>query len=582
MRGHSPLVSIVIPVFNGANYMRQAIDSALSQTYPAKEVIVVNDGSNDNGETASIAKSYGHKIIYLEKDNGGCASALNLAIANMHGEYFSWLSHDDVYLPEKISHQINVISNLSNKNTILYGGWEVIDSNSKLISTVRPEHVQPIEKLNIPLFPLFRGLLHGCSMLIPSRCFREIGTFDEGLPSTQDYDLWFKLLRKVPIYYDDKILIRSRVHPEQGTHKITKHIEECNSLWSGMIRDLTQDEMCQMDDTPYRFLTRTYQFLSNTPYKQATALAKTMAEKSIENTLVSVVIPFRNRIDLTCEAINSVLEQTHKNLEIILIDDGSTDSLEPLSKFKNDSKVRLISITSSGAAHARNVGLSIANGIYVAFLDSDDLFLPNKISEQLRFLEKNEFDIGHTSYVRIDERGDMLDVVHSATFHGCVFPGIIVTCPIATPTFMGLTAIVKKVKFPEQFDFGEDLCAWIALTRTNLLGGLNIPLTKVRVTKESASRDHIKQLKGRINVASYILNDSELSKYGKELRKLLQRTRWLVPNINGEKPTISKVGRMHKGDSLILKAVRFIHKNGFRAALRRIGLLSDKAYKTPV
>ena len=325
-----PLVSIIIPVFNGANYMRQAIDSALSQTYGAIEIIVVNDGSDDNGQTDAIAKSYGKKIRYLVKENGGCASALNLAIANMRGEYFSWLSHDDVYLTEKISHQIEIISTLPNKDTILYGGWEVIDSSSNLISTVRPEKVQPIDKLGIPLFPLLRGLLHGCSMLIPHRYFQEIGVFDEGLPSTQDYDLWYKFLRKVPIHYDSRILIRSRVHPEQGTHKITKHIDECNALWSGMLRSLTEAEMCQMDDTPYRFLMRTYQFLSNTPYLQATKLAHSMAEQSLENTLVSVIIPFRNRIDWTIEAVKSVQGQTHTTLEIILIDDASTDDLKPL------------------------------------------------------------------------------------------------------------------------------------------------------------------------------------------------------------------------------------------------------------
>ena len=79
-----PLVSIVIPVYNGANYMREAIDSALAQTYKNIEVIVVNDGSTDN--TDEIAKSYGDKIRYFKKENGGVATALNLGIREMRGE----------------------------------------------------------------------------------------------------------------------------------------------------------------------------------------------------------------------------------------------------------------------------------------------------------------------------------------------------------------------------------------------------------------------------------------------------------------------------------------------------------------
>src|SRR5512140_3857263 len=101
-----PLVSVVIPVYNGANYLREAIDSALAQTYPHVEVIVVNDGSNDGGRTRAVATSFGSRVRYFEKENGGVASALNLGIREMRGAFFSWLSHDDVYYPEKIARQV--------------------------------------------------------------------------------------------------------------------------------------------------------------------------------------------------------------------------------------------------------------------------------------------------------------------------------------------------------------------------------------------------------------------------------------------------------------------------------------------
>ena len=81
--------------------MREAIDSALAQTYDNVEVIVVNDGSSDDGKTAEIAKSYRDNIKYVEKENGGVASALNRGIEEMQGDFFSWLSHDDVYEPDK-------------------------------------------------------------------------------------------------------------------------------------------------------------------------------------------------------------------------------------------------------------------------------------------------------------------------------------------------------------------------------------------------------------------------------------------------------------------------------------------------
>lgn len=104
-----PLASIVIPVYNGADYLKEAVDSALGQTYPNCEVIVVNDGSADGGRTERAALSYGDRIRYFSKENGKVSTALNLGLKNMRGEYFAWLSHDDVFYADKIEKQIQAM-----------------------------------------------------------------------------------------------------------------------------------------------------------------------------------------------------------------------------------------------------------------------------------------------------------------------------------------------------------------------------------------------------------------------------------------------------------------------------------------
>ena len=106
----NPLVSIVIPVYNAEKYIERALKSLINQSYKNIEVIVVNDGSTDN--TEKIVKKYVDKIRYFYKENGGVASALNLGIKNMKGEYFSWLSHDDVYYTNKIERQIEELKNI--------------------------------------------------------------------------------------------------------------------------------------------------------------------------------------------------------------------------------------------------------------------------------------------------------------------------------------------------------------------------------------------------------------------------------------------------------------------------------------
>src|SRR3954452_8398409 len=128
-----PRVSIVIPVYNGANYMREAIDSALAQTSDDIEVIVVNDGSRHGGATAEIARSYGDRIRYIEKENGGGSSALNRGIAEMRGRWFSWLNHEDRYLPEKISTELALVG--GNPEVRIAGcNFEIIDEHGNVTS----------------------------------------------------------------------------------------------------------------------------------------------------------------------------------------------------------------------------------------------------------------------------------------------------------------------------------------------------------------------------------------------------------------------------------------------------------------
>ena len=116
----NPLVSAVIPVYNGSNYLREAINSVLNQTYSNIEVIVVDDGSTD--DTWTIIQSYGDKIRGFHKENGGVSSALNLAIDNMKGEWFAWLSHDDLWLSNKIEMQIHYLQENPGKG-IYYSGY---------------------------------------------------------------------------------------------------------------------------------------------------------------------------------------------------------------------------------------------------------------------------------------------------------------------------------------------------------------------------------------------------------------------------------------------------------------------------
>ena len=254
-----PLVSIIIPVYNGSNYMREAIDSALAQTYKNIEIIVVNDGSTDN--TEEIAKSYGNKIRYYKKENGGVATALNLAIKKSKGEYISWLSHDDVYYLDKIEKQIKELSKLDieeRKNTIIYSNYALINEKSEITSKQSFEKIHAKEKLNYPLYPILKGLIHGCTLLIPKNAFDKIGYFNEKLKTTQDYDLWFKMFPKYNILFMPDLLIKSRWHSEQGSKKIDEATKEADELWIRMVEGVSEEEMMLFDGSVSNFYIDTY------------------------------------------------------------------------------------------------------------------------------------------------------------------------------------------------------------------------------------------------------------------------------------------------------------------------------------
>jgi len=257
-----PLVSIIIPVFNGSNYLNDAIDSALSQEYDNIEVLVIDDGSTDNGQTENIAIGYGACIRYFHKSNGGVATALNLGITEMKGEYFSWLSHDDIYYPTKISEQIKLLESLENKRDIVFSGFDVVNDEKQKLNRILPLERYSKAKLEVPLFALFRGMISGCSLLIHKSHFDKHGLFREDLPTTQDFDMWFRIMRNQPSRICSGVSHKVRVHEMQKSRQHgNAHNRESNTLWIGIMEALDDEEKIQLDGSVERFYQEMYWML---------------------------------------------------------------------------------------------------------------------------------------------------------------------------------------------------------------------------------------------------------------------------------------------------------------------------------
>lgn len=217
-----PLVSIIIPVYNGSNFLSYAIDSALNQTYKNIEIIVVNDGSTDEGKSKEIALKYGKKIRYYEKENGGVSTALNYGIKKMKGEYFAWLSHDDLIEPTHIEKLVEYVSIKGNEKTIPYSAFKVIDEfgTIKVKETISAQLHCFDYKTSVleNEFTLLKGEINGGSVLIPKEAFAKHGLFAEEQRITQERDMWARLITEykfISIPYETAML---REHSKRVTH----------------------------------------------------------------------------------------------------------------------------------------------------------------------------------------------------------------------------------------------------------------------------------------------------------------------------------------------------------------------------
>lgn len=209
----NPLVTVVIPVYNGANYLSNAINSVLGQTYKNHEIIVINDGSTDNGKTKLIAESFAKKIRYYEKQNGGVYSALNMGIKLMKGDLFLWLSHDDLIAPAMLEEHIKVRNeNVTYGQFITYNFHQSIDENGNLKN--KPIEFYDFTKL---LFYLTHSFpVYCCSLLIPKEVIAEVSGFDERF-IWSDHKLLVDLSSSFTFAPVPKVLTFNRIHAEQIT-----------------------------------------------------------------------------------------------------------------------------------------------------------------------------------------------------------------------------------------------------------------------------------------------------------------------------------------------------------------------------
>ncbi|MEW5767211.1 MAG: glycosyltransferase [bacterium] len=211
-----PKVSVVIPTYNAAAYLPEAIDSVLAQTFQDYEIIVVDDGSTDN--TREVLAPYQDRIRYIHQENAGPSPAKNKGIKEARGEFVAFLDADDIWLPEKLALQMEVFENdpevsLVHANVVRFGeNWTELEEAQwqERIASPRRRFTGYIFQ---PL--LMQNLICTSAAVVKKSCFLddgEVGFFDQELVRAEDHDLWLRIARKYKIGYVDRLLVRHRDH----------------------------------------------------------------------------------------------------------------------------------------------------------------------------------------------------------------------------------------------------------------------------------------------------------------------------------------------------------------------------------
>lgn len=214
-----PLVSVIIPVHNRLQYLRQAVESALAQTHPAVEVIVVDDGSEV--DLLPVVDRFGTSVRVLRQPNGGLASARNHGIAHASGKYLSFLDDDDFLEPHAIEELLTAMASCSGAQWAA-GRYYYVDEHGRRLPC---EHRCRFQSGNVYRHMIRNNLMGAPSaVLVSVAAMRTLGGFDPApcYHMAEDYDLWMSLARRWPLAATQRKVTNYRIHSGQFTQRQAK------------------------------------------------------------------------------------------------------------------------------------------------------------------------------------------------------------------------------------------------------------------------------------------------------------------------------------------------------------------------
>ena len=564
-----------MPVYNGEQYLRDAMDSILNQTFKDFEFLIIDDGSVDH--SVEIIKSYEDSRIKLEVNgkNLGLITTLNKGLDIAQGEYVARMDCDDISLPERLEKQVVFMD--AHPEVGVCGTWfkSFTDSKSIVMS-----HPTSSEMIKVKLF--FDSYLGHPTVIMRMSALNKHGLrYDPIHLHAEDYGLWVKCSFLFPLANIPEVLLHHRDHPASNTRihlqQVMMGVMEINKRTLGRlgITDIdnatlashyqighshsyifnNQDSLIQANEWLLKLqaanqvkqlysephfsllLAETWCEICSwairatswgeTVYLQSPLSSVPMNSNNImlpvqkpgcelvhgrPEFVIDIIIPAYNREGFIRDTLLSAVKQTYPARQIIVVDDGSTDKTglvvqELAQAYDLSIPIKYIRQDNSGPSAARNTGIRACTGNYIAFLDTDDLWEPDKLEKQIEVFKHSEYkELGvvYCDYNIIDATGFTINshcVTLDPTVRGHVFDRLLSGNLIASSCS---GALVKKECFDKVgvFDEGlpssEDWDMWMRIAEEYDFDFVNQKLVKIRRHNTNLQNNAFIMLIGKI------------------------------------------------------------------------------------
>ncbi len=438
-----PSVSVIITCYNYGRYLEQCVRSVVSQTFTDVEIIIVNDGSTDDTIDVAerlIAGTTTHAIKLITQENSGQpAIARNRGIAEARGRYILCLDADDLIHPEMIRLCVRVLEERPDI-AIAYTDRRDFDGVEQIVNAGEYNFQKLRYANHISYCALFRR-----------EVWEAVGGYRENVRGMEDWDFWIAAGAKG--FHGLRIAEPLFLYRRHDTGVYQDVLRDSERIFANIV--LNNAEVYEKGDIE----------------KAGKILSDTEVDRKKGTPAVSVIIPTRNRPEMLVTAIRSVLDQSFRDFEIIVVNDAGMD-VENIISFLN-AEGNIVYVRHDrrrDRSAARNTALKLARGRYIAYLDDDDIYYPDHLETLVNYLESSRFSVAYTDAYRsimTKEKGRYIserkDIPYSYDFSDRT---LLVSNYIPILCVMHERACIEKAgMFDESFSTHEDWDLWIRISR---------------------------------------------------------------------------------------------------------------------